>query len=100
MIKLESRNVVDSLSQEALMTLVRIKEKFQVTLPADLRAKIALEVGDYLDVDVKEGAITLTPKAIVDREIAAGLEDVNQGRVLGPFSSAAAAKKALRHKGK
>jgi len=35
------------------MALVKIKEKYQVTLPAALREKAGLEVGDLLDAKVE-----------------------------------------------
>jgi AbrB family looped-hinge helix DNA binding protein len=70
------------------VTLVKVKEKYQVTLPASVRRKAGLAVGDLLEAKVQGGKITLTPKSIVDREIALALEDVKKGRVYGPFSTA------------
>ena len=70
------------------MTLVKVKEKYQVTLPASVRRKAGLAVGDLLEAKVQGRKITLTPKSIVDRELALALEDVKKGRVFGPFSSA------------
>jgi len=68
--------------------LVRVKEKYQVTLPASVRRKAGLTVGDLLEANVEGKKITLTPKSVVDRELALALEDVRKGRVYGPFSSA------------
>ena len=34
---------------------------------------------------MERGRITLTPKSVVDRAIAEGLEDARKGRVRGPF---------------
>jgi len=68
--------------------LVRVKEKYQVTLPASVRRKAGLAVGDLLEANVKGKKITLMPKSVVDRELALALEDVRKGRVYGPFSSA------------
>ena len=68
--------------------LVRVKEKYQVTLPASVRRKAGLAVGDFLEANVEGKKITLTPKSVVDRELALALEDVRKGRVYGPFSSA------------
>jgi AbrB family looped-hinge helix DNA binding protein len=70
------------------VTLVKVKEKYQVTLPSSVRRKAGLAVGDLLEAKVQGGKITLTPKSIVDRELALALEDVKKGRVYGPFSSA------------
>ena len=71
-----------------VVTLVKVKEKYQVTLPASVRRKAGLAVGDLLEAKVQGKKITLTPKSIVDREIALALEDVKKGRVYGPFSTA------------
>jgi AbrB family looped-hinge helix DNA binding protein len=68
--------------------LVRVKEKYQVTLPASVRRKAGLAVGDLLEANAEGKKITLTPKSVVDRELALALEDVRKGRVYGPFSSA------------
>mgnify|MGYP001571851366 FL=1 len=68
--------------------LVRVKEKYQVTLPASVRRKAGLAVGDLLEANVEGKKITLTPKSVVDRELALALEDVRKCRVYGPFSSA------------
>lgn len=70
------------------MPLVKVKEKYQVTLPASVRQKAKVAVGDLLEATVEGKKITLTPKSIVDREIALALEDVKKGRVYGPFSTA------------
>jgi len=68
--------------------LVRVKERYQVTLPASVRRKAGLAVGDLLEANVEGKKITLTPKSVVDRELALALEDIRKGRVYGPFSSA------------
>ncbi len=50
------------------MPLVKIKEKYQVTLPARIRQRLDLKVGDLLEVDLKDQHIILKPKAVVDRD--------------------------------
>lgn len=70
------------------MPLVKVKEKYQVTLPAAVRRKAGLNVGDLLEASVEGEKITLTPKSVVDRELALALEDVKKGRVYGPYRSA------------
>ena len=69
------------------MPLVAIKTKGQVTLPAALCVQAGLSVVDLLEAKLERGKITLTPKSVVDRAIAEGLEDIRKGRVYGPFSS-------------
>ena len=75
------------LSNFPTMPLVKIKTKYQITLPTNLRVEAGLEVGDLLEAKVEKGRITLTPKTIIDRAITAGLEDIKNGRVYGPFNS-------------
>jgi len=77
-------------------TIVRVKEKFQVTLPIELRRQAKISVGDSLEAGIdRDGVITLTPKSLIDRHIAEGLADVNAGRMHGPYRSADAAIAAL-----
>ena len=83
------------------MPLVKVKEKYQVTLPASLRQKAGLAVGDLLEAQVEGKKITLTPKVVMDRDfvekrLAQGLKDIKEGRVLGPFKTAREAMRALR----
>ena len=77
------------------MALVAVKNKFQVVIPQSVRKQLHLNVGDLLEATVERGRITFTPKTLVDRGIAEGLEDIRKGRVHGPYSSVDAAKKAF-----
>lgn len=54
------------------MPLVKIKEKYQVTLPASVRKKAGVAVGDLLEAQVRGKTITLTPKMTIDRDIGLG----------------------------
>jgi AbrB family looped-hinge helix DNA binding protein len=49
------------------MPLVTVKDKFQVTIPAKLRERVPLRVGDLLEATVQGDGILLRPKAVVDR---------------------------------
>ena len=74
------------------MPYTKVKQRFQVTIPAEVRQKIPLEEGDLLEVSVQKGRILMRPKAIVDRDsveaaIEEGLRDAEEGRVHWPFSS-------------
>ena len=46
--------------------LVRIKEKYQVTIPARLREIISVHTGDYLEASVYQGGILFRPKHVID----------------------------------
>src|SRR6266571_5607268 len=49
------------------LPLVKVKEKFQITLPAELREALHLAVGDLLEATIQDNVIVLTPKVVVDR---------------------------------
>jgi AbrB family looped-hinge helix DNA binding protein len=79
--------------ESAAMPLVRIKQKFQVTIPATIRGKLRLEEGELLEASMKGSTIVLTPKAVVNRAeveaaIAEGLEAKRKGRLTPPFRNA------------
>ncbi len=78
------------------MPIVKVKEKFQITLPSLLRDQVPLAVGDLLDVAVKGKTITLTPKVVMDRALMQALEDEATGRTMGPFKNLKTALHALR----
>ncbi len=69
------------------MSIIKLKTKGQITLPARLRDQVGLNIGDMLKVKVEAGKITLTPQSIVDRRLAESLEDFKKGRSYGPFNS-------------
>jgi AbrB family looped-hinge helix DNA binding protein len=50
------------------LPLVKVKEKFQITLPAELREVLHLAVGDLLEATIQENVIVLKPKLVVDRQ--------------------------------
>lgn len=78
------------------MSIVKVREKYQVTLPARGRRDAGIAVGDLLEATVTKTRITLTPKRLLDRELARALEDLQKGRVHGPFRSAREAVRSLR----
>ncbi len=80
------------------MPLVKVKDKYQVTLPPGAREELGVEIGDLLEAQVEGGKITLTPKSVVDRSIALALDEASKGRVRGPFSSADETVKDLRRR--
>ena len=49
------------------MPLVKVKEKFQVTIPTELREALHLTVGDLLEATIQGQTIVLKPKDVVDR---------------------------------
>ena len=59
------------------MTLVRLRERAQITLPQEVRDALKVKQGDYLEAELVEGGVLLRPMAVVDREAArARLQDM------------------------
>ena len=67
---------------------VTVKTKYQVTLPASIRKEAKLSVGDILEAKVEGKKITLSPKSMIDRELALALDDVKAGRLSPVFDTA------------
>jgi AbrB family looped-hinge helix DNA binding protein len=80
------------------MELVTVKTKFQVVIPREIRKQARLDIGDLLEASFENGKITFTPKTVIDRHLAEGLEDLAQGRTHGPYHSAAEAISALERR--
>jgi AbrB family looped-hinge helix DNA binding protein len=75
--------------------IVTVKSKFQIVIPQQVRELAHIEIGDLLEAGVENGKITFTPKSLVDRHLAEGLEDARKGRTHGPYASADEAVRAL-----
>jgi AbrB family looped-hinge helix DNA binding protein len=48
-------------------TTVKVREKFQVTIPEDVRAQVPLQVGERVEVEAREGEIIIRPVIEVPR---------------------------------
>jgi AbrB family looped-hinge helix DNA binding protein len=76
---------------EQVMSLVKVRQRGQVTLPQDVRDKLRLEEGNLLEASVENHAIVLKPKVAVDRRtdeaIAEGRRNYREGRFIGPFDT-------------
>ncbi|OGF53547.1 MAG: hypothetical protein A2Z21_07570 [Candidatus Fraserbacteria bacterium RBG_16_55_9] len=59
----------------------------QVVIPKELFEELDLKEGDYLEARVKRGQLVYAPKKLIDRDIAEALQDIEEGRVYGPFDS-------------
>ena len=83
-----------------IQPMVRVKRKFQVTIPNRIREQLHLEVGDLMEAGVSGGTVILRPKAVVDRDVEQdiheGLEDIARRRTIGPFKSVAEFKAAIK----
>ena len=82
------------------MPLVKVKNKYQIVIPEDVREKLHLEVGDMLEVEEKNGKLIIKPVMVVDKSQAyfwspewqkkerEADEDIRRGRLTGPFKGA------------
>ena len=90
------------------MELVRIKRHYQITLPAVLRKKLNIDIGDYVEVENKNGDIVMRPVKVVhpDQEYfytrewqegeAQADKEIAKGDVVGPFDNIKDGLKALK----
>ena len=70
--------------------------KYLLVIPKQLRTAAKLKVGDFLRAELRGDGILLTPVDLLERDLAAAEADVKAGRVLGPFTSARQAVRALK----
>jgi len=70
------------------MSIVKVKDKYQVTIPMAVREQAGIEIGDIMEAKAEKGKITLTPKSLLDKRLALGLADIKAGRVSPTFNSA------------
>lgn len=47
--------------------LVKVTRGGQVTIPAALRRAAGIEVGDYLEVQIVEDSLVLSPRQVIDK---------------------------------
>ena len=80
------------------MALTKVKSRYQVTIPTGVRTAARLKVGDVLEASISGKGILLRPKSLVARRLDEAERDVKAGRVLGPFTSARAATRALKRR--
>ena len=50
------------------MALTRIGPKHQITIPQETFEQLGLEPGDFLEVQVRDGALCLIPQKLVPRD--------------------------------
>ena len=71
---------------------VKLGVSRQVVIPKAIHDELGLRPGDYLQVEVAQGRVMFTPKALVDKHIEQriqeGLDDFTEGRTHGPFDTA------------
>jgi len=89
------------------MPISKLGQRRQVVIPKDICDALGLQTGDFVEVKQVQGTVVIKPKKLVDADelltpeqkatidarLAEGMEDIRQGRVLGPYSTA---KEAMR----
>ena len=63
------------------MSITKIKDRYQVTIPKDIRRELGCNVGDLLEVGIQDGQVVLTPQKIVRKPSIAKLT-VEEQRIL------------------
>jgi bifunctional DNA-binding transcriptional regulator/antitoxin component of YhaV-PrlF toxin-antitoxin module len=93
-------NSPTSAKKELYSTITRVGPKHQITIPNTVFRDAGLEVGDYLEVRIKEGLVTMAPKKLISKDQAwfytpewqakerEADEDIAKGNLDGPFDSA------------
>jgi len=68
------------------MTLLKVRERGEITLPREIQDALKVAEGDDLEAEVVEGGVLLRPIAAADREAArARLKETLSGsRYIGP----------------
>jgi bifunctional DNA-binding transcriptional regulator/antitoxin component of YhaV-PrlF toxin-antitoxin module len=79
---------------------ITVKRKTQLAVPISVQRRAHIKAGDKLEFIVSGGVITIIPRlpladdeytprerAIVDAQLAEGLEDLQKGRVSPPFET-------------
>jgi len=88
------------LTKKSPRTITRIGPKHQVTIPREVFEGLRLDVGEYLEVGIKDNRIFMTPQKLISKEQEwfytpewqvkeqEADEAIAQGEMNGPFSSA------------
>ncbi len=51
-----------------MTTLARVQRHFQITIPAVIRRKLNLSVGDVVDFEVRDEGLLIKPQTTIDRD--------------------------------
>ena len=83
-------------TNEDAAQIVKIGTSRQVAIPKKMYEQLHLGAGDYLQVEVKKDKLILTPKAFIEKRLAEGLKEIEEGKITGPFDNAEDMIKSLR----
>jgi len=95
------------------MPIGKIGQRRQVVIPKDIFDTLGLKTGDFVEVTQVKGTVVIKPKrlidadeevltprqkAAIDKRLAEAMDDVQEGRVYGPFASVDAMLQTLNPK--
>jgi AbrB family looped-hinge helix DNA binding protein len=83
------------------MPIGKIGQRRQVVIPKEIFDALGLRTGDFVELTRVKGTVVITPKKLVDADemltpeqkaeidarLSEGLQDLEEGRVYGPFES-------------
>jgi antitoxin MazE len=49
------------------MSLVKVKSKYQIVIPDEVRRKLHVEIGDTLEIEEKDGVLIAKPVVVIDK---------------------------------
>lgn len=90
------------------MSLVKIKQNYQITIPQRLRKKFNISVGDYVEIEQQKDSLVIKPVKVIhpgqeyfytpewQKKEAEADDAIAQGEVLGPFDNVKDAIKAIK----
>ncbi len=81
------------------MSLTKINERGQLTIPAELRKTLHCEPGDYVEVVIEGDILKVVPKVVIDKDQAwfwtkewqegerEADKELKEGKMSGPFKT-------------
>jgi antitoxin MazE len=86
------------------MSLVKVKSKYQIVIPEDVRKKLKVEIGDNLEIEEKNGVLIVKPVMVIDKSQAyfwtdewqAGEREAEEAKKKGKFKDFKKAEEAIK----
>src|SRR5215475_12700476 len=90
-----------STHRRPIMPISKLGQRRQVVIPKQICDELGLQEGDFVEVTSTEGKVIISPKklvdadealtpaqrAVIDTRLAEAEQDIQEGRVYGPFDS-------------
>ncbi len=86
------------------MSLVKVKSKYQIVIPEDVRKKLNVEIGDNLEIEEKNGVLIVKPVMVIDKSQAyfwtdewqSGEKEAEEAKKKGKFRDFKKAEEAIK----